>query len=85
MTVLVIPFTGIMAFGTGLSQAHAGDLKLYNFNFEEKAPAVFYLVSFYMFLNVASMPVLTIVLRTNILKLLAPQVESHKLSSTLLR
>jgi hypothetical protein len=42
---------------------------------------VYYLVSFYVFLNVAAVPVLTIVLPTNILKLVAPTVNSKVLSS----
>lgn len=81
MTVIIIPMTAIMAFGTKLSQQKAGDLKYYNFDFQEQASPVYYLVSFYVFLNVAAVPVLTIVLRNNILKLVAPTVNSKVFSS----
>ena len=45
---------------------------------------MYYLVSFYVFLNVATVPVLTIVLRNNILKLVAPKVNSKVFSKTTL-
>jgi len=32
-TLIVIPITAIMAFGTKLSESKAGDLKYYNFDF----------------------------------------------------
>jgi len=81
ITIIIIPITAIMAFGTKLSEAKPGDLKYYNFDFKEQASPVYYLVSFYVFLNVASVPVLTIVLRNNILRLLAPNVDSKVFSS----
>lgn len=81
LTVIVIPVTAIMAFGTQLSVSKEGDLKYYNFDFKEQASPVYYLVSFYVFLNVAAVPVLTIVLRNNLLKLIAPTVDSKTLSS----
>jgi amino acid permease len=81
LTVIIIPVTAIMAFGSKLSESKAGDLKYYNFDFKEQASPVYYLVSFYVFLNVAAVPVLTIVLRNNILKLVAPTVNSKVFSS----
>jgi hypothetical protein len=71
-TCLIIPITAIMAFGTSLSNAKQGDLKYYNFNFKQHLLPVYYLVSFYVFLSVAAIPVLIIVTRNTILKLVAP-------------
>lgn len=78
---LLIPFTGIIAFGSELTNQQKGNLKYYNYAFEEKLPWVYYLVSFYVFLNIAAIPVLIIVIRNNILKLALPKINPNKFSS----
>jgi hypothetical protein len=47
----------------------------YNDNFEHTVPNtswIFYIVSFYMFLNIAAFPVLTITARNNLMKAFIP-------------
>lgn len=81
---MIIPWTGIMAFGETLKfDSSSSDLKYYNFDFEQPIPFIYYFVSFYVFLNVAAMPVYVIVIRGNILKILKPQIDSKVLSSTI--
>jgi hypothetical protein len=43
----------------------------YNNYYKEDLPGVFYIASFYIFLNVAAFPVLTITSRNNLMKLIA--------------
>lgn len=80
---MIIPWTGVMAFGETLKfESSSSDLKYYNFDFENPIPFIYYFVSFYVFLNVAAMPVYIIVIRGNILKILKPQIDSKVVSST---
>ncbi|EAS05857.1 transmembrane amino acid transporter protein (macronuclear) [Tetrahymena thermophila SB210] len=57
--------SGILAFGDSLVEQH--DLKLFNFNFKEQSPFVYYLSGFYVFLNITAFPVMTITSRNNLL------------------
>lgn len=78
---LIIPLTGIIAFGSNLVSNQKGNLKYYNYAFESQLPMVYYFVSFYVFLNIAAIPVLIIVVRNNILKLAIPKINPNQFSS----
>ena len=66
----MISITGIMAFGEELKD---GDRKhYYNIVFKDHILWIFYIISFYMFLNIAAFPVLTIVTRMNLMKCFVP-------------
>jgi hypothetical protein len=56
--------------------------KYYNFDFQSKEETTFiyYIVSFYVFLNIAAFSVYTIVIRTNVLKVFFPEVDPMKVS-----
>ena len=69
--LMLIPWTGIMAFGDALGSKSSKDLKYYNFDFQDDIPFIFYFVSFYVFLNVAALPVYVIVIRANLLKIVS--------------
>lgn len=75
--LLVIPFTASMAFGNDLNNG-AG---YYNFDFEYSIPAVYWVTSFYVFLNIAAFSVYVIVIRSSILKVTFPEVNPRILSS----
>ena len=68
-----------MAFGEELGVGK--DLKYYNFDFKNKVDAAYWVVSFYVFLNIAAFSVYIIVIRTNILKIINPAIDPQKLSS----
>lgn len=66
---LLIPLTGIWAF-PGL-----GKYCFYNIVFDQSPVKwAYYIISFYMFLNIAALPVLTITIRKNLMKLLVPHL-----------
>lgn len=66
---LVVPLMGMLAFST------LDTFCYYNLAFKEK-PVYFayYIISFYMFLNIAALPVLTITIRTNMMKMCVPHL-----------
>lgn len=79
---IAISFTSVMAFGKCLDNSStfstqcesAGLLthdSYYNNYFKKELSPVFYIASFYIFLNVAAFPVLTITSRNNLMKLVA--------------
>ena len=68
--MILICITGILAFGE--SMVDSEKLKYYNYNFENQVNITFYFSSFYMFLNIAALPVLIIVIRNNLMKWIAP-------------
>lgn len=70
---MAIPIIAICAFGGNLADPYESEsIKYYNYMFKEKLVWVYYFTSFYIFLNVASLPVITIVLSKNILKWISP-------------
>lgn len=79
--LMIIPITGIMAFGDSLGNSNES-LKYYNFDFEEKISFIYWITSFYVFLNVAAFSVYIIVIRTNILHIIKPSVNPKKISSS---
>jgi amino acid permease len=77
--LMIIPITGVLAFGKDL----IGDqLKYYNDDFKEVIPFIYYITSFYVFLNIAAFSVYIIVIRTNILHIINPSINPKKLSRT---
>ncbi len=69
---MIVPITGILAFGIEMAVKNN---KYYNNNFEKTQPSlvwIYYIVSFYMFLNIAAFPVLTITSRNNLMKAFVP-------------
>lgn len=69
LVFLLIPLTAIWAF-PGLSQ-----YCFYNILFDQQYVRwAYYIISFYMFLNIAALPVLTITIRKNLMKLVAPHL-----------
>lgn len=79
LILIIIPLTGCMAFGEDLGTGKG--LKYYNFDFKGKVDAAYWVVSFYVFLNIAAFSVYIIVIRSNILKMIKPSVDPQKLSS----
>lgn len=77
---MIIPITGVMAFGKDLGVGST--LKYYNFDFEDNIGFIFWITSFYVFLNIAAFSVYIIVIRTNILHAINPKIDAKKLSST---
>lgn len=89
--MLIIPITGIMAFGNNLVHPINGLLEsshkliYYNEDFRGRIDIVYYIVSFYVFLNVAAFSVYIIVIRENMFGIFFPKIEPNKVSkSTLL-
>lgn len=79
--LLIIPITAAMAFGKDLI-GEEGKLKYYNFDFESEIPFIYWITSFYVFLNIAAFSVYIIVVRTNILGIIQPSVNPKVLNST---
>lgn len=79
--LLILPLTASMAFGASLDPG--GGFVYYNFDFEYSIPAVYWVTSFYVFLNIAAFSVYIIVIRTYILKVTYPAVNPRTISSTL--
>lgn len=74
LSTLLISLIGIMAYGGELTNPYkSGGIKYYNTIFKGKFDWAYYFTSFYIFLNVAALPVLTIVLRNNSMKLITPE------------
>jgi ubiquinone biosynthesis protein COQ9 len=67
--MIIIPLTAIMAFGTDLVHSNTGlleeshNLIYYSEDFKGKLDFVYYIVSFYLFLNVTAFSVYIIVIR----------------------
>lgn len=76
---MIIPITGVMAFGVDLGTGE--HLKYYNFDFEDKINFIFFFTSFYVFLNVAAFSVYIIVIRRNVLHMIDRNINPNKLSS----
>lgn len=78
--LMIIPITGVMAFGESLGTAHE-KLKYYNLDFQGKIDFVYWFTSFYVFLNVAAFSVYIIVIRSNILHIIYHKsVDAMKIS-----
>jgi hypothetical protein len=88
ISMLIIPITAVFAFGnelvgpasTMLGQGHS--LIYYNEDFKGRLDFIYYIISFYVFLNVAAFPVYIIVIRRNILSIIKPSVNSDRLCKT---
>ncbi|KRX01663.1 hypothetical protein PPERSA_03747 [Pseudocohnilembus persalinus] len=77
----IMPILAVLAFGDDLVSETG--LKFFNYDFQQSEPLVFYISSFYMFLNITAFPVLTITTRNNLMKLIVPmQVpeQSHEIT-----
>lgn len=70
LILIIIPLTGILAFGGNMLLSN--NLQYYNNNFKNEIPWIYYIISFYMFLNIAAFPVLTITSRNNLMKCFTP-------------
>lgn len=67
---LLIPYLAILCFGGELTDPYDNwNIVFYTEMFKNKVNSVYYFTSFYLFLNVAAIPVLTIVLRKNLMAL----------------
>lgn len=86
--MVLIPLTAIMAFGNNLIHPKttmfgaSHSLIYYNEDFKGKLDFIYYIVSFYVFLNVAAFSVYIIVIRTNVLAILKPEIDANKISKT---
>lgn len=78
--LMIIPITGVMAFGQDLGTG--SHLKYYNFDFQSQIGFIYWITSFYVFLNIAAFSVYIIVIRTNILHAIDRKIDAKKLSST---
>ena len=86
-TMLVIPITAALAFGndlvekrTMLGSGHS--LIYYNEDFKGRLDFIYYIVSFYVFLNIAAFSVYIIVIRKNIMAIFKPEINAERLSKT---
>jgi hypothetical protein len=81
--MVIIPITAIMAFGNNLlhpethmlGESHS--LIYYNEDFKGRLDFIYYIVSFYVFLNVAAFSVYIIVIRTNVLAIFKPEIDAN--------
>ena len=77
-TMLIIPITAALAFGNDLVDKRVSMLgeghKLiyYNEDFQGRLDFIYYIVSFYVFLNIAAFSVYIIVIRKNIMAIFKP-------------
>lgn len=77
--LILLPLTGSMAFGSDLG---TGDkLIYYNFDFEHQISVVYWVTSFYVFLNIAAFSVYIIVIRTYVLHMIDPEINARIFSS----
>lgn len=67
--LMIIPITGVLAFGESLGGAHE-KLKYYNLDFHGKIDFIYWFTSFYVFLNIAAFSVYIIVIRSNVLHII---------------
>lgn len=80
--LVIIPITAVLAFGQQLVDLqNPHNLIFYNFDFKDRIDFIYWFTSFYVFLNVAAFSVYIIVIRANLLQVLAPKVDSNKLCS----
>ena len=82
--MLIIPITACYAFGQGLvgnnPQADGSyELIYYNENFLGRIDFIYYVISLYIFLNIATFSVSVIVLRRNLLQLIDRKIKSDRL------
>ena len=77
--LIILPLTACMAFGEDLGIGF--DLKYYNFDFKGKIDFIFWIVSFYVFLNISVFSVCIIVIRINILSVINNKINPRTLSS----
>ena len=88
--MIIIPLTAIMAFGTDLVHTTKGllgsshDLIYYSEDFKGRLDFIYYIVSFYLFLNVTAFSVYIIVIRENVFKIFLPSIEPNKVSKATL-
>ena len=89
--MIIIPLTAIMTFGNNLVHSQTGllgegshKLIYYSEDFKGKLDFVYYIVSFYLFLNVTAFSVYIIVIRENIFKVFFPKIEPNKVSKSTL-
>jgi hypothetical protein len=88
-TMLIIPITAAMAFGQDLIDNRASmltegghNLIYYNEDFKGRLDFIYYIVSFYVFLNIAAFSVYIIVIRRNFLAIVRPEINPDRLSRT---
>ena len=81
-TVLSIAVTAVLAFGndlvTNVDMFGAHRLTYYNYDFKGRLDFIYYIASFYIFLNLSSFAVLIIVIRRNMLTIWKPTVNSDR-------
>ena len=88
ITMLIIPITAALAFGNDLVEKRTDMLgaghKLiyYNEDFKGRLDFIYYIVSFYVFLNIAAFSVYIIVIRKNLMAILKPDLNAERLSKT---
>lgn len=64
-TFIIIPIFGMYAFGDSMltEDEERNNLKYFSNNFKGTIDWIFYITSFYMFLNIAAFPVIVITVR----------------------
>jgi hypothetical protein len=86
--MLIIPITAAFAFGNNLISPSAGmlgdghNLIYYSEDFKGRLDFIYYIVSFYVFLNIAAFSVYIIVIRRNFLAIVRPLANPDHLSRT---
>lgn len=84
--MVLIPISAIMAFGENLVHSKVAmlgeshSLVYYNEDFKGRLDFIYYIVSFYVFLNVAAFSVYIIVIRTNFFGIIWPSIDPNKVS-----
>lgn len=78
--MIIIPITAIMAFGTNLVHSDtkllgsSHNLIYYSEDFKGRLDFIYYIVSFYLFLNVTAFSVYIIVIRENVFRIFFPKI-----------
>lgn len=87
MTMLIIPITACFAFGNDLIERRVtmlgeGGHKLvyYNEDFKDRLDFIYYIVSFYVMLNIAAFSVYIIVIRRNLMAIIKPELNPDRFS-----
>ena len=82
ITMLIIPITASLAFGNDLVERKAEmlaaghKLVYYNEDFKGRLDFIYYIVSFYVFLNIAAFSVYIIVIRKNVMAMIKPDLNA---------
>ena len=82
ITMLIIPITASLAFGNDLVGIRTDDLAsghsliYYNEDFKGRLDFIYYIVSFYVFLNIAAFSVYIIVIRKNVMAMVKPDLNA---------